>query len=156
MLDISTRFITVDAEHVPAQIERSLEQLRQFLQVDGGYLYRGSLVDGSISMAHTVGDTAREMRRGLPRAGSLEGLGPWLEAFRQRRPMVVEDVSAPTAEAEFVRQMTEPLGLRSTVDGLVLAAMITTKGAFMLPMDILSINDSILFENNAITAKPDK
>ncbi|TVR77797.1 MAG: PAS domain S-box protein [Saprospirales bacterium] len=114
LIDVLSTYINISLEDVEENIERSLEQLGEFVQADRVYIFQYDFPNG------TTSNTFEWCRSGVsPEIQNLQNiplnsLEEWVEKHRKGEYYLIEDVSNYNGKnAKSLKELLEPQGIKS-------------------------------------------
>ncbi|MBD8488972.1 response regulator [Echinicola sp. CAU 1574] len=116
LIDISSKYINIELEHVDQAIQKSLEALGEFVQADRAYIF-----DYDFSN-ETTSNTFEWCRAGIrPEIDQLQQIPlayfpQWVEKHAKGEPFYIPDVSLlPDEGPDSLRGILEPQGVKSLI-----------------------------------------
>lgn len=116
LMSISTQYINADVSDIDRLIQKSLQQIGEFVEADRSYIFSYDFT------ANTTSNTYEWCAQGIePEIHNLQNIPvdfipQWLQAHRMGRPFYVEDVSQLPQDGEFgLRAILEPQGIKSLI-----------------------------------------
>ena len=116
LMSISTQYINADVSDIDGLIQKSLQQIGEFVEADRSYIFSYDFTN------NTTSNTYEYCAAGItPEINNLQNvpvdfIPNWLEAHRKGQPFYVEDVSKLPQDGEFgLRAILEPQGIKSLI-----------------------------------------
>lgn len=116
LMSISTQYINADVSDIDGLIQKSLQQIGEFVEADRSYIFSYDFTN------NTTSNTYEYCAEGItPEINNLQNvpvdfIPHWLEAHQKGLPFYVEDVSKLPHDGEFgLRAILEPQGIKSLI-----------------------------------------